>query len=109
MMAPMIECVVETGNEYRVAIYSHNAAEHKEQNMPNINTSSSPSNNSNLVIFFLIVDVTFAPIPTAPTNSNIAAMTTACFNEIALATSLAPIPHDMAKQTTPPITTNHRN
>ena len=58
---------------------------------------------------FLIVEVTSPPARKAPRNSNIAAMITACFRvrallptdvPIALATSLAPIPHAAKKPNT---------
>merc|ERR1719242_363854 len=80
--------------------------------------SSSPINRSQSTMPLRTVSLTVAPNPTAPTNSNIPAITVACFRVIArdptevakqFATSFAPIPHAIAKQTNPPNTTNHRN
>ena len=62
---------------------------------------------------FLIVEVTSPPARKAPRNSNIAAMITACLRvrallptdvPIALATSLAPIPHAVKKPNAQAIT-----
>merc|ERR1719283_160798 len=63
--------------------------------------SSSPTNRSQSTMPLRTVSVTVPPKPTAPTNSNIPAMTVACFKLMArdptdvakqLATSFAPIP-----------------
>merc|ERR1719242_1185398 len=79
--------------------------------------SSSPINRSQSTMPLRTVSLTVAPKPTAPTNSNIPAITVACFRvmalaptevEKALATSFAPIPHAMAKHTNPPNITSHR-
>merc|ERR1719216_816724 len=79
--------------------------------------SSSPINRSQSTMPLRTVSLTVPPKPTAPTNSNIPAMTVACFKlmalaptevENALATSFAPIPHAIAKQTNPPNMTSHR-
>merc|ERR1719228_52477 len=80
--------------------------------------SSSPTNKSQSTMPLRTVEVTVPPKPIAPANSKIPAMTVACFKlmalaptevENALATSLAPIPHAIAKQTKPPVTTSHLN
>merc|ERR1719206_219312 len=117
-MAPTMLCVVLTGREYFEASASQMADEHSAQNMPNIRMSSSPRNASLSTMPLRTVEVTVPPSPTAPTNSKMPAITVACLRlmaraptevEKALATSLAPMPQAIAKQTKPPRMTSHRN
>ena len=100
-MAPTIECVVETGQPSDDAIKSHVAAAKSEASIPYTNNSGLDENAPASRIPFLTVAVTSPPAKTAPANSKITAMMTACLNVIApeptevpmaFATSFAPIP-----------------
>merc|ERR1719378_451570 len=68
-MAPTTDCVVDTGNSNLVATANQMAADSKEQNIPSIKMSSSPTNKSQSTMPLRTVSVTVPPKPTAPTNS----------------------------------------
>ena len=103
--------MVDTGKPKRVAIVSQTAAAIIAAINPNIRSFTNAlelvrasSAKSIFKIPFLTVSVTASPAKKAPQNSNTAAITTACLNvrareptevPIALATSLAPMFHDM--------------
>ena len=109
-IAPTIECVVDTGHPFELAIRSHKPAAKSEESMPIINIFTSSLYIEGSTIPFLIVEVTSPPAKYAPKNSNIAAIITACLRviallptevPIALATSFAPIPNAIKKPISP--------
>ena len=105
-IAPTIECVVETGQPREDAINSQVAAAKSEASIPYTSNSGLDTNDPESRMPFRTVAVTSPPARTAPANSNIIAITTACLNviapeptdvPIAFATSLAPIPQAINK------------
>src|SRR6056297_959635 len=102
--APTIEWVVETGQPYFEAISSQVPAASSDASMPNTSRSGVAANRLASTMPLRMVEVTPPPASTAPENSKMAAMITACrividldptAGAMALATSLAPIPQAM--------------
>jgi hypothetical protein len=97
---PMMECVVDTGMENRVAIVSHTEDPITAHTIPSMRTEGSDSKSLVEMTLVRIVSVTSAPTAMAPANSIHEAIIMACFSvrdrdatDVAneLATSLAPI------------------
>ena len=77
-IAPIIECVVDTGYLKYVANVNHKADAKSAHNIPNIKAPGSSSKISCDTIFFLTVSMSREPMRTAPANSNTEAIKIAC-------------------------------
>ena len=104
MIAPTIECVVDTGQPNREATVSQAAAARSADNMPMTSTSGSCWRDSASMMPLRIVEVTSPPARNAPRNSKTPAIRMAPPTvrapaptdvPIEFATSLAPIAHAM--------------
>lgn len=102
--APIIAWVVETGHPKVDAVCNHTEAPMSEASIPIIKMLGLEENMSGEIMSLRIVSETEPPIKKAPENSKIAAITIAFLKvsarepievPIALATSLAPMFHNM--------------
>ena len=108
IIAPIIECVVDTGHPSQDAKANHIPAANRDEIIPSTRYSGIAEKYSGSIIPLRMVEVTSPPAKYAPANSKIMAITIACFIvnaleptdvPIALATSFAPIPQAIMKPT----------
>ncbi|OQB34681.1 MAG: hypothetical protein BWY06_03389 [Candidatus Latescibacteria bacterium ADurb.Bin168] len=100
--APMMECVVDTGHPFHVAMWSQTADARSAASIPTPMNGPTFSTNGTFITSYRIVLVTCPPAKKAPENSKTDATATAALRvrtrdptavPIALATSFAPIVH----------------
>jgi hypothetical protein len=101
-IAPIIECVVDTGHPNFEAVITHNDEPMREHMNPSMRCCGIPSNKLTLTIPSLMVEVVEPPSSKAPPNSVKIAIAQAAGRVMALeptdvakefATSFAPIPN----------------
>ena len=103
IMAPTMEWVVETGSDFHVARLTHRDAASRADSAPSNAVWGSVIISGDTIPLRMVL-VTCEPMKVAPTMFSMPAMNTACFKVMAfaptadameLATSLAPMFHDM--------------